>query len=299
MEKETTIMKVIKWSIVGVVVIVGLITLVMSWYSMMDLATTTFGAPTWLAAFVSLAFDGGAIALLLVTVHSALKGETSIAAELFSLMFIAGSFYLNITHAGLAGMGTPGQVMFGAAPIILAIVFKFLVHLLTRDKRREENLLKEKIPSAGFLAWIFKFRESKALFMAGLENNVNKARGHLKYVPQVELPGSNKPAIENKKEDPINVGPASVGEPIEEKKEIVELPIEPKAITEKPAKIKKVTTEWTPEEEPESINDFYRICVEEGVGPTKALPYALTIDPTTNEERVKKGLQRTRKAMSG
>lgn len=182
---ETKATQILKWVIVGITILVGLVTLVMSWYSMMDLATTTFHAPSWLAAFVSLAFDGGAIALLLITVVNALKGESSVLVEMFGYLFIAGSCYINVTHADVTGMGLPGMIMFGAAPIILAIVFKFFVHNATRDYRRREGLLKERIPNAGLLAWVFKTSAAWSLFNKSLDNRINKAATQLKYVAPV------------------------------------------------------------------------------------------------------------------
>jgi hypothetical protein len=155
----------------GIAVIVALI---MSWFSMTDLATTTFGLPNWISWIISLAFDIGAIFLALITVSAALKGESATIAKLSTLAFIGTSLYINVYHAGVADYGIAGMIMFGAAPAIVFIAFEiYLRHILKRELR-EQGLIPDRMPKVGTLTWLRHRKEAFALFSKALNARLIK-----------------------------------------------------------------------------------------------------------------------------
>lgn len=157
--------KTIENLIAGGFIVAVLVALVMSWYSMTDLATEYFGLPMWIAVVISLAFDLGAIVLALITLLAALDGEGAFMAKLGTLAFIGTSIYINVQHAILSNYGMVGMVTFGAAPFIVFILFEVYLKFITKRERKKASQVPDRMPSAGALAWIFKFRDSRGLFM--------------------------------------------------------------------------------------------------------------------------------------
>ena len=187
----------------GIAVIVALI---MSWFSMTDLAINTFGLPELLAWIISLAFDIGAIFLALITVSAALKGENATMAKLATLAFIGTSLYINVVHADVSGYGTVGMIMFGAAPAIVFIAFEvYLRHMLKRELR-VQGLIPDRMPKVGALTWV---RHPKPAFSLASKALM------LRLVKEDVILNSKNESYENR--EAINVGPATVAKPSKNK----------------------------------------------------------------------------------
>jgi hypothetical protein len=139
------------WLLFAVVVVVSL---AMSWYSMMDLATNSFSLPWLLSASVSVIFDVGAVFLGLMSIEYAKTQDSGAWAELGTYAFALTSVYINVQHAILNMYGLVGEVMFGAAPVIAAVMLKVMLSFLTRQQRRASGRLVDRLPSVGILTWL-------------------------------------------------------------------------------------------------------------------------------------------------
>jgi hypothetical protein len=138
------------WVLFGIVVLVAL---AMSWYSMMDLAVNGFSLPWLLSASVSVIFDVGAIFLGLMSIEYAKTQDSGAWAELGTYAFAMTSVYINVQHAVLNTYGLVGEVMFGAAPVIAAIMLKVMLSFITRQQRRASGRLVDRLPTVGVLTW--------------------------------------------------------------------------------------------------------------------------------------------------
>ncbi len=193
--------KIIEIAIAVLFSIAVIVALVMSWFSMTDLATTTFAMPKWIAVVISLAFDIGAIFLLLITVSAALKGENATMAKLATLAFIGTSLYINVVHADVSGYGTVGMIMFGAAPAIVFIAFEIYLRHILKQELRTQGLIPDRMPKVGLLAWVRHFPKAFKLSSRALETRIIKED----VILDVKNEGYEKREM-------INVGPAKVEE---------------------------------------------------------------------------------------
>lgn len=323
--------KTIENLIAGGFIVAVLVALVMSWYSMTDLATVYFGLPMWIAVVISLAFDLGAIVLALITLLAALDGEGAFMAKLGTLAFIGTSIYINVQHAILSNYGMVGMVTFGAAPFIVFILFEVYLKFITKRERKKANQVPDRMPSAGALAWIFKFGDSRGLFMKGLENRVNQARGQLKYVPEVE--GTNQGDNGTEDMSPIKAkADVSLGDKgqLDRDNGTTELALgkgtelvpagqnlslslkQPMGFVSPSTVVPQVNAKGqstgtagqaqrdngTAEGHVPSwvvsmdAKDFYRLCKDNGVTAAEGHKYMLTFKPEAKYDTVKKGIQR-------
>lgn len=166
--------KIIDWSIAILFAISVIVALIMSWFSMTDLATTTFGLPQWIAVIISLAFDIGAIFLALITVSAALRSENATMAKLATLAFIGTSLYINVVHAQVSNYGLVGMIMFGAAPAIVFISFEIYLRHIMKRELREQGLIPDRMPKVGALTWMRHSGPSFRLASKALEARLIK-----------------------------------------------------------------------------------------------------------------------------
>jgi hypothetical protein len=241
----------------------------MTWYSMMDLATGVLSLPVLLAAGVSLAFDGGAIFLAMLSIEYAKTADSGVLAELGTFLFIGTSVYIVVQHAVLANYGTVGQVMFGAAPVIVAIIFKAYLNFLTRKARKDAGRVVERLPVAGKLTWLRYPRQSFRLLSIGMQTRLIKAADRLD-MPQ------DKYGILQDKRTPIQ---GHVGHPVEdtETSEKDKCPdprteIKTPQISSETLVHHQLTTRdnlslpvWLPSEPQMSLGTLVRTCLDNGV----------------------------------
>ena len=164
------------WVLFAAVVLVAL---AMSWYSMMDLAINSFSLPWLLSAGLSLAFDGGAIFLGMMSIEYAKTQDSGAWAELWTFIFVLGSVYINVQHANLTNYGIVGMVMFGAAPVIAGVMLKVLLSFITRQQRRTSGRVVDRLPSVGWLTWVRYYRQTWKLMSVAMQKRLVDAADKL------------------------------------------------------------------------------------------------------------------------
>lgn len=202
----------IKWYHWGLFVIVTLVALAMSWYSMTDLTHNGFGVPWILAASVSLVFDVGGIFLGLMAIEYAKTQDNGVWVELSAFLFIAASVYINVQHAVWGDYGTVGMVVFGAAPVVTGIILKVILSFLTRQARRQAGRVVDKLPTIGVLTWVRYFKPSVRLMSLAMQHRLIQAADRLDKVedrhsifagqaqvsrPAIEAPETTAETLEN------------------------------------------------------------------------------------------------------
>lgn len=252
----------IKWYGHVLFAVVILVALSMTWYSMMDLATGYLSLPTILSLGVSLAFDGGAVFLGLLSIEYAKTADSGVLAELGTYAFIATSVYIVVQHAVLADYGLVGQVMFGAAPIIAGIMLKAYLSFLTRQARKEAGRVVERLPVAGKLTWFRYPRQSFKLMSVAMQNRLIKA------ATRVDMP-----------EDRYGIFSTAVGQPQTVTETPIKLVLEDVPDTSKNAQqlseageTKQLTAPdsvslpvWLPYEPLMTLGTLVRTCMDNGV----------------------------------
>lgn len=252
----------IKWYGHVLFAVVTLVALSMTWYSMMDLATGYLSLPTILSLGVSLAFDGGAVFLGLLSIEYAKTADSGVLAELGTYAFIATSVYIVVQHAVLADYGVVGQVMFGAAPIIAGIMLKAYLSFLTRQARKEAGRVVERLPVAGKLTWVRYPKQSFKLVSVAMQNRLIKA------ADRVDMP-----------EDRYGIFSPTVGQPqtiVETLPQTVPLVVQDtensvQQLSER-VETKQLTSPdkvslpvWLPHEPTMSLGKLVRTCLDNGV----------------------------------
>src|SRR3954465_3643234 len=169
----------IKWYHWLLFALVVLVSLAMSWYSMMDLATNSFSLPWLLSAGLSLAFDGGAIFLGMMSIEYAKTQDSGAWAEFWTFVFVVGSVYINVQHANLTDYGLVGMIMFGAAPVIAGVMLKVLLSFITRQQRRTSGRVVDRLPSVGWLTWIRYYRQTWKLMSVAMQKRLVDAADKL------------------------------------------------------------------------------------------------------------------------
>lgn len=165
-----------EWLLFGTVV---LIALVMSWYSVLDLTTTYWTAPLWLGAVVSTVFDIGALFMGLMSIKYARTQDSGFWTEVSTFGLIGISVLANVQHALLAGYGPVGAILFGAAPVVLAIMLKVVLNFLNRQAKRESGRVVEKLPSVGWFAWLRYRKQTWTLMSVAVQKRLIDAADRL------------------------------------------------------------------------------------------------------------------------
>ncbi|WP_432129796.1 DUF2637 domain-containing protein [Streptomyces tendae] len=169
------------------------VALAMSWYSMMHMATVVFGLPLILGVGISLAFDGGALFLGLVTAKYAVSEDSGFGAKAATYAFIAVSAYLNIMHASMLGYGIAGMVMFGSAPVMAGILFEVFLKFESRQALRKAGRILDHMPKAGKLAWLRYPKASWRLQGQALKARLMKAVNSLEGIDETHPLFADKP----------------------------------------------------------------------------------------------------------
>lgn len=169
------------------------VALAMSWYSMMHMATVVFGLPLILGVGISLAFDGGALFLGLVTAKYAVSEDSGFGAKAATYAFIAVSAYLNIMHASMLGYGVAGMVMFGSAPVMAGILFEVFLKFESRQALRKAGRILDHMPKAGKLAWLRYPKASWRLQGQALKARLMKAVNSLEGIDETHPLFADKP----------------------------------------------------------------------------------------------------------
>lgn len=152
--KTSRVKRILDWrgsASFGVVLVVSLM---LSWWSLYTLAVEFYGLPKWLAAGVSIAFDGAALFVADLASKYARSEDSGLATKLATYVFVVASVYLNIEHAILLGFGTPGIVLLGSPPVASAILFELYLRFVHRNEMRSQGLVAKRMPVFGKLAWI-------------------------------------------------------------------------------------------------------------------------------------------------
>jgi hypothetical protein len=252
----------IKWYHWILFAVVVLVALAMSWYSMMDLSTNTFSIPWLLSAGVSLAFDGGAIWLGMMSIEYAKTQDSGAWAEIWTFAFVLTSVYINVQHAVIGGFGLVGMIMFGAAPVIAGVMLKVLLSFITRQQRRTSGRLVDRLPTVGWLTWLRYRRQTWKLMSVAMQKRLVDAADkldissdkHAIFVAQVEVPEVKPVVIE--KDTVTELGPA----------------IKTPQISSETVETKQLTTGdnvslpvWLPYEPTMTLATLVRTCMDNGV----------------------------------
>lgn len=143
--------KIMKWTGFTLVLVVAL---AVSWYSMATMAMDFFGLPEWLAYAVSVAFDGAAIYVAVLSSEYSKTEDSGLTARLSTLGFVAVSAWLNYQHAVLMGLGIAGQVFFLAPPVVAGILFELMLRFENRKELRKRGRVAKSMPVYGKAAWL-------------------------------------------------------------------------------------------------------------------------------------------------
>lgn len=143
--------KIAQWAGFGIVLIVSL---AISWFSMMTMAVDFFGLPQWIAASVSVAFDGAAIYVAVLASEYAKTEDSGLVARLATAGFVGVSAWLNWNHAAMMGLGLAGQVFFAAPPVIAGILFELFLRFENRKELRARGRVAQSMPVLGRIAWL-------------------------------------------------------------------------------------------------------------------------------------------------
>ncbi len=135
-------------------VLVLIVALGLSWWSLMTLATDFFGLPQWLAWSVSLAFDGAAIFTAALASEYAKSEDSGLFARLATLAFVAASAWLNWNHAGMMALPLAGKVFFAAPPIAAGLLFELMLKFENRQELRARGKVAQSLPVYGRAAWM-------------------------------------------------------------------------------------------------------------------------------------------------
>jgi len=135
-------------------VVVAGMALALSWWSLFQLAVG-FGVPVMLAAGVSLVFDAAALVCAGLAHRYALSPDSGAGPRFTMLALLAGSVYLNWTHAELTGYGTPAAVMFAAPAAVAVILFELETGWVNRTGRRDRGRVAPALPVLGRWSWLF------------------------------------------------------------------------------------------------------------------------------------------------
>lgn len=143
--------KIAQWVGFGIVLVVSL---AISWFSMMTMAVDFFGLPTWIAAAVSVAFDGAAIYVAVLSSEYAKTEDSGLMPRLATAGFVGVSAWLNWNHAAMMGLGLAGQVFFAAPPVIAGILFELFLRFENRKELRARGRVAQAMPVLGRIAWL-------------------------------------------------------------------------------------------------------------------------------------------------
>ncbi|WP_328691413.1 DUF2637 domain-containing protein [Streptomyces phaeochromogenes] len=143
-------MKYAQWAGFGVVLIVAL---GISWFSMGTMAMDFFHLPAWIAYAVSVAFDGAAIYVAVLSSEYAKTEDSGLMPRLVTMGMVGVSAWLNFQHASLMGLGLAGQVFFAAPPVIAGILFELFLKFENRKELRKRGKVAKSLPVFGKAAW--------------------------------------------------------------------------------------------------------------------------------------------------
>lgn len=262
------------WILFSIVVIVAL---AMSWYSMMDLATVSFNLPWLLSASVSVIFDIGAIFLGLMSIEYAKTQDSGAWAELGTYGLALTSVYINVQHAIFNLYGLVGEVMFGAAPVIAAILLKVILSFITRQQRRTSGRLVDRLPTVGVLTWLRYRRQTWKLMSVAMQKRLVDAADkldmpsdkHAIFVGQAEIQQDiiDIPAINTRQAEmalptsvPDNVNTVEIMPRTEQ--DIDDIVYEGVLLS---------TPDWLPREQTMSLAKMAEICVQNGMTDTSTI----------------------------
>lgn len=143
--------KYVQWAGFGIVLLVAL---AISWFSMMTMAVDFFHLPTWLAGAVSVAFDGAAVYVAVLSSEYAKTEDSGLMARLATLAFVGISAWLNWSHAGMMGLEIAGKVFFAAPPVIVGGLFELFLKFENRKELRKRGRVAKSLPVFGKTSWL-------------------------------------------------------------------------------------------------------------------------------------------------
>jgi hypothetical protein len=113
-----------------------------------------FGLPEWIAYAVSVAFDGAAIYVAVLSSEYAKTDDSGLVPRLVTGLMVGASAWLNWQHASLMGLGIAGQVFFAAPPVIAGILFELMLKFENRKELRKRGRVAQALPVYGRAAWL-------------------------------------------------------------------------------------------------------------------------------------------------
>jgi hypothetical protein len=264
---------------------------------MMDLGVHTLSLPVWLAAAVSLTFDGGAVFFSWLSVQYAKTTDSGFWAELVAFAFIGTGVYIVVQHAVLAGYPDAGVVMFAAAPVIVGLMLKGALNYFTRLARNAAGRVTEKLPSVGWLTWVRYTPQTWKLMSVAMQGRLINAADKLNIVedrhdifgglvraPETIVSETKTPVLTDSKttsETPQQLS-QPVAKPALTSSDNVSLPV------------------WLPVEPTMSLGKLSRTCLDNGVEDIETVyRYALTLKgQEVNKLSLSRTLSREKTKMS-
>lgn len=143
--------KIMQWTGFGLVLVVAL---AISWFSMATMAMDFFHLPSWIAYAVSVAFDGAAIYVAVLSSEYAKTEDSGLMPRLVTMGMVGASAWLNWQHASLMGLGIAGQVFFAAPPVIAGILFELMLKFENRKELRKRGRVAKSMPVFGKASWL-------------------------------------------------------------------------------------------------------------------------------------------------
>jgi len=147
---KVMIKKVTQWLGFGLVLVTAL---AISWWSMFTMAANEFGMPAYLAAAVSIAFDGAAIYVAVLASEYAKSEDSGFMARLATMGFVALSAWLNWQHAGMMDLPLAGKVFFSAPSLVSGLLFEMALKFTNKTELRKRGRVAQAMPVFGKMAW--------------------------------------------------------------------------------------------------------------------------------------------------
>jgi hypothetical protein len=138
---------------VGVLVLVGFAT---SYHTLLDLAVTAGGYPTWLAPAVPLSFDLGIVVLSLKVAQAAREGRHAPVLRLLVASLSAATVVANAS--AVAGLG--GRVLHAVPPAMFVVCFESVVITARRRALQVRGAWPAPIPRQHPLRWLLAPRRT-------------------------------------------------------------------------------------------------------------------------------------------
>jgi|SRR5882762_4606678 len=180
--------KTIRYLIFGIVLTVAL---GISGWSLFGLATL-LGIPLWLAIVASIAYDGAAIYLGILSIEYAKSEDSSATTKFLTYFLIITSAILNGYHAHIMSFGMLGIIFYALPSITAGFLFEEGLKFENKTELRKRGRVVDPLPLMPNLAWLrFPLRafekQSKEILTRYLESPQEAAQSLVEAVTEESI----------------------------------------------------------------------------------------------------------------